>query len=111
MVKDKEKLPSKKSFSMEIIHFTEKRGGNGKHKIIIAFFEKRTNLKKVTYIQEDQTQALPRHSTPRRHNPVILSFYLPGKNCVQRDQRDLGLHMIQPQVSHVLRCRLGKIGA
>ena len=96
---------------MEIIHFTEKRGGNGKHKIIIAYFEKRTNLKKVTYIQEDQTQALPRHPTPRRHNPLSLSFYLPGKNCVQRDQRDLGLHMIQPQVSHFLRCRLGKIGA
>ena len=77
------------------------------NKIIIAFFEKRMNLK-VTYIQEEQTQPFPPHPTPRRHHPLILSFYFPRKSCVQRDQRDLGLYMIQPQVSHFLRCRLGK---
>lgn len=41
-------------FSKKMINFIQK-GQNGKHKVFFFFFEKRANLKKFTYIQEDQT--------------------------------------------------------
>lgn len=40
---------------MEIIHIIEKKEEMENIKSLLNFFEKRTNLKKVTYIQEDQT--------------------------------------------------------